>query len=225
MQPRHARTHGAQPSSPTEKEMRTMAELAINGGTPVRATGLPRMARARRRVRRRGRPTSCAAASGAGSPSPASTRPRSRRRSPRIRAPRHGVLDDERHRHDGGGLQGARHRVGRRGHRARAHVLGHGVRAHGGGRAPRVRRRHRRRHGRSIPIRSRPRSRRARRRSFPCIWAIRWPTWTGSWRSPTAHGLAVIEDCAHAHGQQWKGLRAPAASATSARSATSPRRS
>ena len=28
---------------------------------------------------------------------------------------------------------------------------------------------------------------------------------SASWRSPTKHGLAVVEDCAHAHGQQWQG--------------------
>ena len=38
------------------------------------------------------------------------------------------------------------------------------------------------------------------------------------------HDLFVVEDCAHAHGQRWR-TRAPAASATSARSATSPPRS
>ena len=40
-----------------------------------------------------------------------------------------------------------------------------------------------------------------------------------------AHDLAVVEDCAHAHGQRWNDVGAPAASGPSARSATSPRRS
>jgi hypothetical protein len=58
------------------------------------------------------------------------------RRLPGRRARR---LDDERNGHDGGGVQGARHRVGGRGDRARAHLRRDRLRTDGGRRPPRLR--------------------------------------------------------------------------------------
>ena len=70
-----------------------MATLAINGGTPVRDDPVSIVAAdRRRRVRRRRSRTSSAAATGVASPSPACTAAPSRRRSPPTRALAHGIL-------------------------------------------------------------------------------------------------------------------------------------
>ena len=147
--------------------------------------------------------TSSAAAGGAGSPSPGRTRRRSRSAFAAYQGARARHPDGERHRHDGGRLQGARHRLGRRGDRAGAHVHRDGVRADRGRRAPRLRRRHARH------VDDRPR-RWSRRRSptdaRDHAGAPRAPDGRHGpdhGRSRGAHGLAVVEDCAHAHGQRW----------------------
>ena len=118
-------------------------------------------------------------------------------------------LDVERDRHDGGGAQGAGHRLGRRGDRARPHVQRHGVRTDRGRRAAGVRR-HRpedaelsTRHAIEAAITPQNDG-----RSCRCTSGTRWRTWIASWPSPAAHGLAVVEDCAHAHGQRWNDVGA-----------------
>ena len=128
-----------------------MATLAINGGTPVRATPYPSWpqtdddeyvaavdgGRSQRRLGRLPRAR------------PARRRLRGGVRRLPGRSPRH--LDDERHRDDGGRVQGARDRVGRRGHHPRVDVRRDGLRADGRRRAAR----HRRRHARHVDDRSR----------------------------------------------------------------------
>ena len=110
-----------------------MAELALCGGAPVRPEGYPAWP-----VHDEGDveawPRSSAAA-GAASPAGPAGRllRRALRRLPGVAA-RGG--DGQRHRDHGGRPQGARDRLGRRGHRPRTDLCGHAVRGHGGRGAP-----------------------------------------------------------------------------------------
>ena len=161
----------------------------------------------RRRVRRRRSPRSSAAASGAGSPSRACTRRRSRSAFAAYQGARHGVLMSNGTVTMEVALQGARHRLGRRGDRPGADVQRHRVRADGRRRAAGVRRRH----ARHLDDRSRPGRggdhRRARGRSCPVHLGHQMADMDRIMEIARRHGLAVIEDCAHAHGQRWNGPR------------------
>ena len=159
-----------------------------------------------------------------GYPEPGPRGCRIRRRLRRLpgRAARH--RHGQRHRHDGGGAEGAGRRLGRRGDHPGAHVRRHAVRGDGGRRAARSSSTSSPRTGRSTPTSSRRRSRRGRARSCPSTSASRWPTWTGSWRSRGAT-TSSSSRTAPTPTVSAGATRAPAASATSARSATSPRRS
>ena len=103
---------------------------------------------------------------------------------------------------------GARHRPGRRGHRARVDLGGH-RRAAGLRRRDPGLRRHR--SGLVVHL-GRPRSssasRRGPRRSSPSTCTARSPTWTRSGRSPRRSGLPIIEDAAQSIGSSWNGRQA-----------------
>ena len=93
----------------------------------------------------------------------------------------------------------ARHRPGRRGHHVAAVGGVHGARDHDGRRAAGVRR-HRSRAPDARSARGRGRaSRRGPRRSCRCTSTASRPTCRRSSRSPTRHGLAIVEDCCQAH--------------------------
>ena len=72
--------------------------------------------------------------------------------------------------------------------------------------------------------RSRRRSPRGPGPSCRCTSTGRWPTWTRSWTIARAHSLVVIEDAAQAIGAEVQRPPRRLASATSAASASSPRR-
>ena len=121
---------------------------------------------------------------------------------------------DERHRHDGGGAEGASTSAGGRGHRACAHLRGDRLRPDRGRRAAGDRRRPARAPGRSTPMRSRRRSPRRTRRSSRFTLASSMADMDRIMAIAERHGLAVIEDSAHSHGQAGGTGGAPARSAT-----------
>ena len=138
-----------------ERGVATMSELAIRGGTAgAQPTPIRRGRRSTSATSRRS-PRSCGAADRRLSGARAAN---ARVRRPLRRLPGRGPRDrdGERHRDDGGGAEGARHRLGRRGDRAGADVLGHRLRRHLGRRAAGDRRR------RAAPLDDRPRRRRGR---------------------------------------------------------------
>ena len=176
--------------------------LAITGGTPVRATPYPdwpsarrvrRRGGDRRRARRAGRRVSRAGAAGRGVR-------RGLRRLPGGE-PRH--RHGQRHHHDGGGAEGARRRLGRRGDHPRPHVRRHAVCGDGRRCAPGLRRRR----ARALDDRPRPVEAAVTPRTraiMPVHLGQQMADMDRIMEIARRHDLFVVEDCAHAHGQRWR---------------------